>query len=85
MYYYVFSIFSLYLLYRIFLKVFPDVQETHKSTIEANLKQMNHYEHFKRLRNLSVTFIQNKTSGKDMEIIEYETTMPPPLKKYKTV
>ena len=42
---------------------------------------MKVYEHFKRLRDFTVTFIKNQKSGKDMEVIEYKTMMPPGLKQ----
>ena len=39
-------------LYRIFLNVFPNIEETHQSTVESNLKVMNAFDHFKNLRDI---------------------------------
>ena len=44
---------------------------------------MNTYEHFRNLKDNGVTFVKNKKSGKDLEVIEYKTTMPPAPNGFK--
>ena len=46
---------------------------------------MNAYKHFKDLKDTEVTFMKSEESGKDIEVIEYKTTIPPPLKRFKTL